>query len=176
MVRADPGALANRFAFIRTAREPTTLLSLQQVACALVRHPGDAHMRSSMPLVALLLTGCVVPLDLEQDKPLQRAVHTGERAPVGYFYALKPTCEVEMLPEITVLKEPRHGSVSFETGEEYPHYGPSNIRSACNRNPAPGTLLFYQSTAGFEGGDSLQVRVRYPGNHVRTIAFEVSVR
>src|SRR5579863_7693926 len=75
---------------------------------------GGMHMRWSLPLAALVLTGCVVHLDLEDDKPLQRAVHTGERATVGYFYALKPTCEAEMLPEITVLKSPLRGNISFE--------------------------------------------------------------
>ena len=132
-------------------------------------------MRLSVSLAALLLSGCVVHLDLPEDKPLQRAVHTGDRAPVGYFYSLKPTCEVEMLPEVTILKAPNHGSVTFETGDGYSHYAASNIRYACNKNPAPGTLLFYQSITGFAGGDSFQISVRYPNSHVRTINYEVSV-
>jgi hypothetical protein len=134
------------------------------------------HMRWSLPLAALVLTGCVVHLDLEDDKPLQRAVHTGERSTVGYFYALKPTCEAEMLPEITVLKSPLHGNITFEAGEAYPHYTSSNIRSACNQNPAPGTLLLYQSGTGFEGVDSFQISVRYPNSHVKTLTYQVAVR
>jgi hypothetical protein len=127
-------------------------------------------------VAAILLAGCVVHLDLAADKPLPRAVHAAERTKVGYFYSLKPTCEVDVLPEISIIKAPAHGSVYFETGQDYPNYSSANIRSNCNKQLAPDTQLFYQSIADFQGTDSFVVNVRYANSHLRTITYNVTVR
>ena len=134
-------------------------------------------MRSLMSLVAtFLIAGCVVHLDLPEDKPLHRAVHVGERDQVGYFYSLKPTCEVDVLPEISVVTPPGHGSVYFEPGQDYPNYSQRNIRYECNKKLAPSMQLFYQSLADFQGNDSFVVNVRFADSHLRTITYNVTVR
>ena len=133
-------------------------------------------MRSLTSLAAaILLGGCVVHLDLNEDKPAQRSVHSGEKDKVGYFYSLKPTCEVDVLPEISIVKAPAHGSVNFESGQDYPTYSQRNIRYECNEQLAPSTELFYQSRADYHGNDSFVVSVRFANSHVRTITYNVTV-
>lgn len=133
-------------------------------------------MRSLASLTtAIVVAGCVVHLDLEKDKPLHRAVHTGERDQVAFFYSLKPMCEVDVLPEITVVTAPGHGNVSFGNGQDYPDYSPNNIRYDCNKQLVQGTQLFYQSAADFQGADSFVVDVRFANSHVRTITYKVAV-
>lgn len=143
---------------------------------ALARARPGVNMLLLTPIAAaFLLAGCVVHLDLDEDKPAQRAVHSGEKDKVGYFYSLKPTCEVDVLPEISIVKAPAHGSVNFESGQDYPGYSQRNIRYECNKQLAPSTQLFYQSGADFHGSDTFVVNVRFANSHVRTITYNVTV-
>ena len=104
-----------------------------------------------------------------------RAVHSGQREQVAFFYDLLANCEVEGYPEITVLRGPAEGIVSVEKGKAYPRYTRENIRFECDRNPAGAMLVFYQSNANYRGRDSFTITVRFPESQTWTESYSVNV-
>ncbi|HXY95977.1 MAG TPA: zinc ribbon domain-containing protein [Steroidobacteraceae bacterium] len=104
-----------------------------------------------------------------------RAVHSGQREQVAFFYDLLANCEVEGYPEITVVRGPDAGAVSVQKGKAYPRYTRENIRFECDRNPADAMLVFYQSNAGYRGRDSFTITVRFPDSEVWTESYGVNV-
>jgi zinc-ribbon domain len=104
-----------------------------------------------------------------------RAVHSGQREQVAFFYDLLANCELEAYPEITVVHGPAEGTVSVEKGKAYPRYTRENIRFECDRNPADAMLVFYQSNADYRGRDSFTITVRFPDSQVWTESYDVNV-
>ena len=104
-----------------------------------------------------------------------RAVHSGQREQVAFFYDLLANCEVAAYPEITVLKAPAQGTVSVEQGKAYPCYTRENIRFECDRNPAGASLVFYQSGANYRGRDAFTIQVRFADSEMWTQTYNVNV-
>ena len=104
-----------------------------------------------------------------------RAVHSGQREQVAFFYSLRANCDVEGYPEITIVRGPARGSVSTEQGKAYPQYTRDNIRFECDRSLAGATLVFYQSAADFRGHDSFTIAIRFPDSTQWTQSFAVDV-
>jgi len=105
----------------------------------------------------------------------RRAVHSGQKERVAFFYDLRADCEIEGYPEITVVRGPSQGSVSTEQGKAYPEYTRDNIRFDCDRNLAGATLVFYESKPRFRGSDSFTIKVRFPGSALWTESYIVDV-
>jgi zinc ribbon protein len=121
---------------------------------------------------ALLLTR--TPVGTEGAR-YARAVHSGQREQVAFFYDLLANCEVESYPEVTVTSAPTQGTVSVEQGKAYPRYTRENIRFECDRNLAGASLVFYQSGANYRGRDSFTIHVRFPDSEIWTQTYTVSV-
>jgi len=121
---------------------------------------------------ALLLTRPHAGLDGIRNT---RAVHSGSREQVAFFYDLLANCEVEGYPEISVVRGPEKGTVSVEKGKAYPRYTRENIRFECDRNPAGAMLVFYQSDPDYRGRDSFTITVRFPDSQMWTESYSVNV-
>jgi Caspase domain len=108
-------------------------------------------------------------------KPLLREVHPGTKTVVQEFWSLSPTCEVLLYPEITVVRAAGHGSVSVQKADGYATYTPDNPRYDCNRKPAGGTELLYQSKRDYRGMDSFTVEVQGQFGALATYTFDIPV-
>ena len=107
---------------------------------------------------------------------IHKAVHSGQREQVAFFYDLLADCEVAGYPEVTVDRAPRNGEISTEQGKAYPSYTRENIRFECNRNLQGATLVFYQSDTNFHGRDSFTIRIRFPDATLWTQSYRVEVQ
>jgi hypothetical protein len=76
-------------------------------------------------------------------------------------------------PTLKVAKAPQHGEVSVEQGTALADFVKGDVRSVCNGNSVPATVIYYTSVIGFIGDDSVAferigVRGAY-GYHAYTI-------
>lgn len=104
-----------------------------------------------------------------------KAVHSGQKERIAYFYALRADCESEGYPEIMVVRSPGKGSISTEQDKAYPQYTRDNTRFECDKNLAAATLVYYQSEPGFHGLDSVTIMIRFPDSTARTESYAIQV-
>ena len=169
---------------LTTCPDCGTPLSGEAVACprcgrVLGRRPAAAIVGAIAlgfaalgAVAALVASRGHLPLEGASNR---RAVHSGQKEQVAFFYDLRANCEVEGYPQIIVVNGPTDGSVSVERGTAYPRYTRENIRFECDRNPAGASLVFYQSRASFHGRDSFTISVRFPDSAVWTESYAVEV-
>jgi hypothetical protein len=108
-------------------------------------------------------------------KPLLREVRSGTKTVLQGFWTLSPTCEVLLYPEITIVRAASHGSVSVRKADGYSAYSPDNPRFDCNRKPAGGSELLYESKPDYRGMDSFKVEVQGQYGALATYTFDIAV-
>jgi hypothetical protein len=122
----------------------------------------------------LSVFGCAVTV---HKPPVQdtRAVESGARSKVAYYYNLKGNCQVDGVPQVTVTKSPSNGALTIGAGNNLPQYPADNALSACNQQPVSSAELFYQSSPNFHGADDFAVQVRYSSSYTQSYAYNVMV-
>jgi hypothetical protein len=104
-----------------------------------------------------------------------KAVHSGQKERIAYFYALRADCMSEGYPEIVVVRPPDKGRVSTEEGKAYPQYTRDNTRFDCDKNLTEAILVYYQSEPSFHGRDSVTIMIRFPDSNARTEFYTIDV-
>jgi hypothetical protein len=107
------------------------------------------------------------------EAPNVRGALSGQRQLLVSFYATGSDCTSLGYPTLKVAKAPQHGEVSVEQGTALADFGKGDIRTVCNGNSVPATVIYYTSVTGFIGEDSVAferigVRGAY-GYHAYTI-------
>jgi hypothetical protein len=93
---------------------------------------------------------------------------SGKKTKIGIFGTVDPNCDSIGYPSVTVVKNPEHGQISIEHGEDYPDFSQDNVRSKCDMKPLPSTLIYYTSENGFTGVDAISFEViTVEGQYVR---------
>jgi hypothetical protein len=130
----------------------------------------------------LALASCVVvnenkpgatPSQQVAEAPNIRGALSGQRQLLVSFYATGPDCTSLGYPTLKVVKAPEHGEVSVEQGTALAEFPKGDVRSPCNGQSVPATVIYYTSVTGFIGEDSVSferigVRGAY-GYHTYTI-------
>jgi hypothetical protein len=124
----------------------------------------------------LTLSACVAfigPRGATDRSKQIRGAFSGQKQRIGAFYSTNPDCSSAGYPSLKVVKAPQHGAVSVEQGSTEAAFDKNNARSACNGKEIPATLVYYTSTAGFVGRDTVEMeRIGVQGGygyHVYTI-------
>jgi hypothetical protein len=166
---------------LSTCPDCGTPISSEAVACPKCgRQAGRKRSAAIAAVVALVLGGLAAYIVHKETIGLggatnRRAVHSGQKEQVAFFYDVRADCEIEGYPEITVVRRPSQGNVSTEQGKAYPRYTRDNIRFDCDRNLVGATLVFYQSKPRFRGHDSFTITVRFPDSVLWTESYIVEV-
>jgi hypothetical protein len=105
-----------------------------------------------------------------------RVVHSSVRQLINFYSSISPSCESNGYPQVALLREPAHGQVSIERGQNYPNFVRPNVRVACNQTLSPSIQVYYRSVANFHGADAFAVRIQYPDGGILTDTFNLDVR
>jgi hypothetical protein len=81
------------------------------------------------------------------------AVAPGSKLKLQFVTALNPDCTVIQSASARVVKEPVHGRITIQAGEDFTYFQPNNPRSTCNNRRVKGQLVEYHAPVGFKGTD-----------------------
>jgi len=101
---------------------------------------------------------------------------SGSIQKVGFQTVIDPDCSSLGETRIRVTRAPSHGTLKIQQGEDYAEFPKSNPRFDCNKQKVPGSLIYYQSEAGYTGQDSARVEVIYPQGLVKSVLYSITVR
>lgn len=145
------------------------------------------YFRGAMPaalIAAGLLGGCVVNTQNQQSVAQAAAVQgaarpaapgqpgvpqiqtrgapSGAKQKVDAYFAVNPDCTSNGIATAELLTAPVHGTVTFETVQDYSNFPAGNQRYECNKQKTPALVVFYTSTAAYKGRDEYAVKVLFP--------------
>ncbi len=107
---------------------------------------------------------------------LQRYAIGGRKSVFNYFYSLKPDCAPSDWLEVTIIKEPEHGTAKLFDGTTLPNYTAPNPRVKCNDKSIKAQGLEYVPTKGYAGGDQIDVEaIDFAGNR-NLYTFNITVK
>ncbi len=116
------------------------------------------------------------PRPTTQRPPIAKGAESGKKQLFDTVSALNPDCTNAGEPVVTVVKPPVNGQITVEKGEAFPNFPKDNVRSACNTQKVPATLIYYTSNPGFTGIDSATIEILTPtGGLVRPV-YAITVR
>lgn len=104
------------------------------------------------------------------------AADSGQKDKVEAYFSLTPTCESKGYAIVIVVRRPSHGTLSIETGQDYPQFAEETAQYGCDRQLSASTEVFYRSYVGFRGNDSFELEVLWPDRYVRRISYVLEVR
>jgi hypothetical protein len=81
------------------------------------------------------------------------AVAPGSKLKLQFVIALNPDCTVIQSASARVVKEPVHGRITIQPGEDFAYFPPANPRSSCNSRRVKGQIVEYHAPVGFKGTD-----------------------
>jgi hypothetical protein len=109
------------------------------------------------------------------ERPMVQRAESGEKHRMIFAYALNPDCSSMGYPVIKMVKQPEHGTIAIEHGEEYPVFPKESALAVCNSAKVPVTYLFYTSEPNFKGLETLSYdAIRANGAFVHR-EFEINV-
>ena len=88
---------------------------------------------------------------------------------------LNPDCTVNEDAEVTITKEPQHGSATINPAEVFPHYAKDNVRSKCNEKKVKSKVLNYKPAVGYAGDDVFEVLVLFPNGMTTEYVYTIKV-
>ena len=88
---------------------------------------------------------------------------------------LNPDCTVNEDAEVTITKEPQHGSATINPAEVFPHYAKDNVRSKCNGKKVKGHVLNYKAAVGYVGNDVFEVTLLHPNGMATQYVYNIKV-
>ena len=104
------------------------------------------------------------------------AVAAGHSVSLMTLSSVDQTCHADGDIAITVIEQPRGGSILITKTKAYPNFNVLNTRSRCNTLKLPATRVDYQSIGNYLGLDYVTVEAVYPDGAVKRIRVAVSVR
>jgi hypothetical protein len=104
-----------------------------------------------------------------------RAVSSGQRHRIGFFYDVDVNCSTGGLPTVRVVEQARNGKVIIERGTGYSKFPEGSPRHACNERKSDGISVLYEANPQFAGIESVTVAVTFPfgKSYNRHYLFEV---
>lgn len=102
----------------------------------------------------------------------RRTLFSGERRNIYFAYHIADDCSMYSLPNVQILKPPRHGKMVPIPEEDYPRE--RDEYEKCNTTKVLGLAAYYTPEQGFSGRDSFTTRFSY-GNGIVEIAFDIEV-
>ncbi len=127
-----------------------------------------------LALLVAALSGCPINT-VRSNAPQARAVQSGSRTQVAFFYNLTDNCQSEGVPQVTVTRVPANGKVTIGAGHDLPQYPSDNPRAVCNQAPVPTSQVYYESNGGFRGADSFAIQVQFSSTFTQTYTYELTV-
>ncbi len=104
-----------------------------------------------------------------------KTVSPGGRIKVTWYVTLDAGCHTLGETRINLVRPPEGGTLETAHGSEYPTFGSSNPRYACNRRKAPATDLYYHAGASFSGIDTFDVEAVSPDGTARKYRYAIVV-
>src|SRR5262245_38529827 len=104
-----------------------------------------------------------------------RHVPAGKQRTLETFTFLNPDCTANEDLEVTITKEPEHGSATITSAEGFPHYAKDNVRSKCNDKKVKGKVLNYKPAVGYVGNDVFEVMVLMPNGMAGEYVYNIKV-
>ena len=111
-----------------------------------------------------------------QSLELTRAVATGQKLRLEFFYVIQPDCSSVGLTTVRILEKPQHGTLTVENGQGFTNFPKENQRYECNMRKSDGTLVFYEPEAEFTGKDSITLDVIFPLGQSSKRHYSVEVK
>lgn len=105
-----------------------------------------------------------------------KVVAAGQRVKMDTLASLDPTCRSLGRTEVNLLTAPQGGQVETLLGRDYPAYVAANVRSVCDKQRVPVTMIFYRASPGFSGSDSFDAEIVFPQGNARRVRYKVEVR
>src|SRR5215831_16903129 len=104
-----------------------------------------------------------------------RHIPAGKQRTLENVTFLNPDCTVNEDAEVTITKEPQHGSATINSAEVFPHYAKDNVRSKCNEKKVRGKVLNYKPAVGYAGDDVFEVMVLLPNGMTTEYVYTIKV-
>ncbi len=138
----------------------------------------DAARRTRGVAFAALLAALPVASAVAQApvQPQFKGAISGYPQKVDFYYFVNPDCSLGGVPAVRLVNPPSQGKVVIAAGQDFPNYPNTNPRVACNAQRTAGTVVTYQSTAGYTGPDQFRLSTVYPSGEVRIRDYIVDVQ
>ena len=135
---------------------------------------GTAAVRANGPPTPAAPNAPVGESTKELDNSI--TVHSGKPAKLDFYYSLNPDCSSRGYAEITVDDSAQNGELSAKKGHDHPKFPRDSKFVQCNARFVPTTQLYYQSTRGYVGDDSLSVEIIQPTGDKAEAVFNIKVK
>jgi hypothetical protein len=119
-------------------------------------------------LVAILAPICGCAITQPASTPASSStsytvtVVSGERQRINFISVLNPDCSSAGYVSVRVIAPPAHGELTTEKGIDYPTYPKDNQRYSCNLQKVPLLNIYYRSTPGYVGLDTVTIEAISP--------------
>jgi hypothetical protein len=85
-------------------------------------------------------------------------------------------CSSKGQTTVRVLTHPAHGKLTVENGQAFTNFPKDNQRYDCNTRRSDGTLVFYEPSSDYTGGDSATIYIIYPSGAAQTRHYSLEVK
>lgn len=123
---------------------------------------------------SLVLAGCVTDSGGLRTREENKLAVNGERTKFGAFWNLHPDCSAATLPNVRIIERPAHGTAEVVTEGVFPS-GAKGKYAKCNGKAVKGQEIYYTSTPGYVGDDSIKLRSSYGLGYVDDVSIRVKV-
>src|SRR5215469_1319804 len=106
----------------------------------------------------------------------ERYVPPGRSMTLDWIVYLNPDCSAAEGGEITITKEPEHGTASIESVNRFPSYAKDNVRSKCSEKKVPGLAIVYKAGIGYVGTDTFEISDLQSNGMVRQVKYTIHIK
>ena len=89
--------------------------------------------------------------------------------------SINPNCSSRGTSEVRLIAQPAGGQITLKYASDYPSLPASDPAFACDRRRVPATLVYYRSSPGFRGNDSVDLELVFPTGTVRHAHYTIQV-
>jgi hypothetical protein len=105
----------------------------------------------------------------------RRTAVAGTQMKLNFIAGLNPDCSTLPPNTVRISKQPTHGTVKIEAGEDFTSYPADNQRFECNRKRVPGVLVLYTPDASYTGPDAFIIHTITPTGFVQNTTYLITV-
>lgn len=126
---------------------------------------------------ATALAGCAGGEGPARLSVYEQTVRADQRARLGDYrtFSTRRGCPTVSLPEISVLREPAHGRLSFGVGPAR-YVADKPVSHPCERGRGTASIVYYTPRSGYRGVDDVAYRVRFFSGETQIIRKRLLVR
>lgn len=99
---------------------------------------------------AAAITASAGPAASQSSQSATLSVASGQQLRLGYYSIFKKDCSAGPVPEIRISSPPKHGSLTLQIGT----LATKRLQN-CPEAKAPVQVVFYRSSPGYSGPDSV---------------------